>query len=179
MQKFNRLNNQRVYLAGAIDRVADRGAGWRELITPFLQELGIKVFNPLKKPTGVGLEDDEVHSIKIKLRKELKYDELANIMKTIRAVDLRMVDISDFLVVNLNIEHHACGTYEEIALANRSKKPILIHVEQGKDHTPDWLFGTIPHDWFFSNWDDLRKYLIHVNEDKNINLYKRWQFFNI
>ena len=25
----NRLRSQRVYLAGAMDRVADRGAGWR------------------------------------------------------------------------------------------------------------------------------------------------------
>ena len=179
MQKINRLNGQRAYLAGAIDRVADRGAGWRDLITPFLQKLGITVMNPLKKPTEIGLEDNQVHALKIKLREERKYDELASVMKEIRAVDLRMVDISDFVVVNLNIDHHACGTYEEIALANRSKKPILIRVEQGKEQTPDWLFGTIPHDLFFSNWQELKIYLNHINEDENIKTHKRWQFFNL
>ena len=46
---MNRLNNQRVYLAGAMDRVADRGTGWRDNITPFLQDLGVVVFNPIKK----------------------------------------------------------------------------------------------------------------------------------
>lgn len=176
---MNRLKNQRVYLAGAIDRVPDRGATWRENITPFLEQMGIIVFNPIKKPTDVGLEDQNTHAMKIKLKEQARYDELSDIMKTIRAVDLRLVDISDFLVVNLNIEHHACGTYEEISLANRSKKPILIHVEQGKKNTPDWLFGTIPHQWFFSSWDDLKSYLIHINDNESIEHYNRWRFFNI
>jgi nucleoside 2-deoxyribosyltransferase len=176
---MNRLKNQRVYLAGAMDRVPDRGTTWRDNITPFLENLGVVVFNPIKKPTSVGLEDEESHLIKNKLKDQEKYDELSKIMKTIRSVDLRLVDISDFLIVNIDLEHHACGTYEEISLANRSKKPILIHVEQGKKHTPDWLFGTIPHQWFFSSWEELKKYLIHINQEKQIEHHNRWQFFNI
>lgn len=176
---MNRLKNQRVYLAGAIDRVADRGATWRDNITPFLNEMGIVVFNPIKKPTETGLEDEEIHNIKIKLKQQHKYDELSSIMKTIRSVDLRLVDISDFLIVNINLEHYACGTWEELSLANRSKKPILIHIEQGKQNTPDWLFGTLPHQWFFSEWSDLKSYLMHINSDENIEDYNRWRFFNI
>lgn len=176
---MNRLNNQRVYLAGAMDRVADRGNGWRDNITPFLENLGVVVFNPIKKPSVEGCEDSKTHALKIRLKKEQKYDELSLIMKTIRAVDLRLVDISDFLIVNLDLEHYACGTWEELSLANRSKKPILIHIEQGKQSTPDWLFGTLPHQWFFSEWDDLKNYLDHVNNDKNIEHYNRWRFFNI
>ena len=110
---LNRLKNQRVYLAGAMDRVPDRGATWRNNITPFLEDMGVIVFNPIKKPTDVGLEDHDTHALKIKLKEQKRYDELSSIMKTIRAVDLRLVDISDFLVVNLNLEHHASGTYEE------------------------------------------------------------------
>lgn len=176
---LNRLKNQRVYLAGAMDRVPDRGATWRNNITPFLEDMGVIVFNPIKKPTDVGLEDHDTHALKIKLKEQKRYDELSSIMKTIRAVDLRLVDISDFLVVNLNLEHHASGTYEEISLANRSKKPILIHIEQGKQYTPDWLFGAIPHQWFFSSWEELQNYLTHINRDDNIDHYNRWRFFNI
>lgn len=174
---MNRLKNQRVYLAGAMDRVADRGSTWRDNITPFLENLGVVVFNPIKKPTDIGTEDAESHVTKTKLKSQRRFDELSAMMKTIRAVDLRLVDISDFLVVNLDLEVHPCGTYEEIFEANRSKKPILIHVEQGKDHTPDWLFGTIPHQMFFSNWDDIRNYLLHINNDENIDTYNRWRFF--
>lgn len=176
---MNRLKNQRVYLAGAMDRVADRGATWRDNITPFLEELGIIVFNPITKPTTTGMEDNDSHIIKSKLKQKERYEELSEMMKVIRRVDLRLVDISDFLIVNLNLEIHPCGTYEEIFTANRCKKPILIHMEQRKNNAPDWLFGTIPHQMIFSQWDDLKSYLIHINQDESIESYRRWQFFDI
>jgi len=176
---LNRLKNQRVYLAGAMDRVPDRGVGWRSDITPFLEEMGVVVFNPIKKPSTEGREDSEIHDLKIKLKNEAKYDELSSLMKTIRGVDLRLVDISDFLIVNLDLDHYACGTWEELYLCNRSKKPILIHIEQGKEHTPDWLFGAVPHQWFFTEWEDMKSYLLHINSDENIQHYNRWRFFNI
>jgi len=174
---MNRLKNQRVYLAGAIDRVADRGEGWRNKITPFLNEMGIVVFNPLNKPTDTGLEDQDSHAIKVKLKSQKRYDELSSMMKTIRSVDLRLVDISDFLIVNLDINTHPCGTLEEIFWANRQKKPIVIHVEQGKEHTPDWLFGTIPHQMIFSTWQEIQTYLMHINSAENIEHHNRWYFF--
>ena len=107
---MNRLKNQRVYLAGAMDRVPDRGNTWRDNITPFLQDLGVMVFNPIKKPSIEGSEDAETHAYKTKLKHHHKYDELSSVMKIIRSVDLRLVDISDFLVVNLDIDTHHCGT---------------------------------------------------------------------
>lgn len=175
---YHRLLNQRVYLAGAMDRVADRGNGWRDNITPFLESLGVIVFNPIKKPTTIGKEDAETHLYKIKLKYEQRYDELSDVMKTIRAVDLRLVDISDFLIVNLDLDIHPCGTYEEIFWANRQKKPIIIHMVQGKQSAPDWLFGTIPHDMIFSSWGMVKDYLIHINSYSDINTHKRWYFFN-
>jgi nucleoside 2-deoxyribosyltransferase len=176
---MNRLLNQRVYLAGAMDRVADRGNGWRDKITPFLEYLGIIVFNPIKKPTKVGLEDFATHQFKQKLKKQQNYDELSQLMKTIRSVDLRLVDISDFLIVNLDLEIHPCGTYEEIFWANRQKKPILVHMVQGKQNAPDWLFGTIPHDMIFSSWDAVEDYLNQINSCTEIDNRNRWYFFNI
>ena len=90
---MNRLSNQRVYLAGAMDRVSDRGNGWRDNITPFLESLGVIVFNPIKKPIMIGQEDEATHKFKIKLKLEQNYDELSELMKVIRSVDLRLVDI--------------------------------------------------------------------------------------
>ena len=113
------------------------------------------------------------------LKQSKKYEEFSNMMKTIRAVDLRLVDISDFLIVNLDINTHPCGTLEEIFLANRSKKPVLIRMEQGKNQTPDWLFGTLPHSMFFSTWDEVREYLSHIDTDTFINCENRWRFFNL
>jgi len=50
---------------------------------------------------------------------------------------------------------------------------------QGKNQTPDWLFGTIPHQMIFSTWDEIKAYLIHINSSENIDTYKRWYFFSI
>ena len=175
---MNRLKNQRVYLAGAMDRVADRGATWRDNITPFLENMGVVVFNPITKPTNTGLEDKDSHVIKTKLKQKERYDELSEMMKVIRRVDLRLVDISDFLIVNLDLDIHPCGTYEEIFWANRQKKPIIIHMVQGKQSAPDWLFGTIPHQMIFSSWESIENYLLHVNSQPGILTYNRWCFFN-
>lgn len=175
---MNRLKNQRVYLAGAMDRVADRGNGWRDNITPFLEELGVIVFNPIKKPTVVGKEDEQTHKLKLKLKAEQNYNELSKLMKVIRSVDLRLVDISDFLIVNLDLDIHPCGTYEEIFWANRQKKPIIVHMVQGKQSAPDWLFGTIPHEMIFSSWDSVKEYLREINSHSEIETFNRWYFFN-
>ena len=176
---MNRLKNQRVYLAGAMDRVSDRGATWRDNITPFLENLQITVFNPIKKPSSIGIEDSATHQFKKKLKHEQKYLELSQLMKTIRSVDLRLVDISDFLIVNLDLDIHPCGTYEEIFWANRQKKPIIIHMVQGKHNAPDWLFGTIPHQMIFSNWEDIKNYLKDIDSADQIESYNRWYFFSV
>lgn len=174
---MNRLKNQRVYLAGAMDRVPDRGTTWRDYITPYLEKFGVHVFNPIKKPTTVGLEDEQTAEIKKQLKISQQYDQLSEIMKTIRSVDLRMVDISDFMIVNLDLDTHPCGTLEEIFLANRQKKPILVHMVQGKENAPDWLFGTIPHQMIFSSWNCIKSYLDYINSSNTIDTHNRWYFF--
>jgi nucleoside 2-deoxyribosyltransferase len=175
---MNRLTNQRVYLVGAMDRVVDRGKEWRQTITPFLQNLGIIVFNPLTKPSEIGKEDDDSFLQKIEFKKTKNYDQLSNMMKMIRNVDLRLVDISDFIIANLDLDTHPCGTYEEIFLANRQKKPIIVHVQQGKEHCPDWLFGCLPHQLIFSDWNEIKNYLNYVNSSNSIDSLNRWYFFN-
>lgn len=173
-----RLQNQRCYLAGAMDRVPDRGATWRDDITPFLITLGVEVFNPLKKPTNIGTEDAATAAYKQTLKSNEDYDALAKLMRTIRSVDLRMVDISDFLVVNLDLNVHPCGTLEEIFWANRQKKPILIHMVQGKRSAPDWLFGTIPHDMIFNTWTEIKNYLNNIHTSNIDSHLDRWCFFH-
>ena len=173
---MNRLKNQRVYLAGAIDRVADRGVGWRDDISPFLNSLGIHINNPLKKSGQLGIENENTYLERQQLKIHKNFDILSDFMKEIRRVDLRLVDISDFLIVNLDLDTHPCGTYEEIFWANRQKKPIIIHLEQGKQFAPDWLFGTIPHQMIFSTWLEIRDYLNYVDKNDKIETFNRWYF---
>lgn len=173
-----RLWGMRCYLIGAMDRVADNGVGWRRRITPFLDKMGVVVLDPTNKPIDIGLEDIENREYRNKLKSMGLYDELSKEIKVLRVIDLRMVDMSDFLIVNLDTDVHACGTYEESSWANRLKNPILVHCEQGKDGMPDWMFGKIPHHHMFSNWVDMCKYLWDVHTAVRVDTYRRWMFFN-
>jgi len=177
-QEFNRLWGMRCYLIGAMDRVPDNGVGWRRRITPFLNSLGVVTLDPTDKPIDIGLENAESREFRHKLKDMELYDELAKEIKLLRVVDLRMVDMSDFLIVHIDTDFHACGTYEEGSWANRLKNPILIHCEQGKAGMPDWMFGMIPHHHMFTTWTDLCKYLWEVHTAPKVDTYKRWMFFD-
>jgi hypothetical protein len=161
-----------------MDRVADGGVGWRRRFIPFLQNMGVVTLDPTDKPIDIGLEDIESRTYRNNLKGLGLYDNLSDEMKLLRVIDLRMVDMSDFIIMNLDTDIHACGTYEEESWANRLKNPILVHCEQGKDGVPDWLFGAIPHEHFFSSWLDMAKYLWDVHTAVRVDTYKRWMFFN-
>lgn len=176
---MNRLYKQRVYLAGPMDRCPDNGKTWRQQLTPILTDMGVDVLNPISKPINIAKEDEDSRKYKQKLKALKNYDALSAVMKEIRNVDLRMVDISDFIIVNLDLDIYPCGTMEEIFLANRQKKPIILRMSQGKEHTPDWLFGTIPHQMIFSEWYEVIAYLKHIDTSDSFDNYKRWYFFQI
>ena len=177
MAAVNKLKGLRAYLCGCMDRVPDGGVGWRRKIVKYLDTRGVIVFDPSNKHIDIGVEDLENRSARDQWKKEGKYDLVAEAMKVIRSTDLRMVDLSDFLIVNIDSSRHACGTYEELFLANRQKKPIIVRVEQGKEHTPDWLMGAIPHEMIFSTWGEIKDYLDQVNAGITTN--HRWVFFDI
>lgn len=176
-QKFHRLWGMRCYLAGSIDRAKDYGVGWRQMVTPFLRNFGVVVLNPCDKPIDIAFEIEN-KDYRSRLIREKNYDEFVREMKPVRVTDLRMVDISDFLIVSLDNTINSCGTYEEIFWQNRMKKPVLIWGVQGKDHVPDWLFSTIPHEHIFGSWEEIETYLTHVHRDIKVETYRRWVFFD-
>ena len=94
----------------------------------------------------------------------------------IRSADLRCVDISDFIIAYIDLDIHACGTYEEIVTANRQKKPVLVWCKQGKEQAPNWLFFMLPHDHIFSSFDEILDYLHTINTTEDISSLSRWFF---
>ena len=42
----------------------------------------------------------------------------------------------------------------------------------------DWVFGMIPHQHIFSQWEDLMEYLYHVHSDDIVDDMRRWIFFD-
>lgn len=175
---MNKLEGMRTYLAGAMDRVPDGGTGWRNRITPMLKSLGVTVFDPCDKPIEVGLEDESVRQEINHLKQTRQFDKIRDRYRVIRTLDLRCVDISDFIIASIDIDVHACGTYEEIATANSQKKPVLVWCQQGKENAPNWLFFMLPHEHIFGSLDELLEYLLNINSGKDDRHFKRWFFFD-
>ena len=175
---MNRLRANRIYLCGAMDRVKDGGVGWRNEIGAWLRTRGVIVLDPCNKPIDIGIEDAENRQLRHQLKLAGDYAAVARDKKIIRCVDLRMVDLADALVVNIDVEVHATGTYEELFLANREKKAIIVHMEQGKQNVPDWLLGTIPHQMIFSTWPEVHEYLHYIDSAPEVDALKRWMFFH-
>lgn len=179
MEQKNRLKGMTTYLCGSIDRAPDSGMTWRDNITPFLQEMGVVVFNPLKKPIDLGQEDLASRQERKQHKREGNFKRVAEMVKPIRTADLRMVDLSHFIIVHLNLNESPTGTYEELFWANRMKRPIILHCEQGKNNVPDWLFGCFPHEMMFSTWDEVRDYITKVDSGEDDRTFDRWMFFDM
>ncbi len=175
---MNRLKNTRCYLVGCMDRAKDGGVGWRQYIQKELSDLDIHWLDPTNKPIDIGLEDEESRKRRHAAKRLGDWDTVVREMRIIRRVDLRMVDIADFVIVHIDLDVHAAGTYEELFLANREKKPILVCIAQGREHCPDWLYGTLPKQLIFDNWDELIKYARHVAHDQVVDTLGRWYFFD-
>jgi len=170
---MNRLRGLRTYLAGPMEHDPTNGVQWRQRITAFLQRFGVDVQDPTCKPFDIGIEDLENKEAHARWRAEGEWDKLASAMKVIRQVDLRMEDTSDFIIVYLPTGVNTCGTWEEIFTANRSKRPILIQCP--KTLIPGWMFGVLPHRFFFDDWTAIEEYLTSVDAGEE-NDPKRWLF---
>ena len=95
---MNRLEGMRTYLAGAMDRVPDGGVVWRDKITPLLESKGVVVLNPCDKPVEVGIEDASTRASIEELKEKGEYGRIKKDYGVIRTLDLRCVDISDFII---------------------------------------------------------------------------------
>ncbi len=175
-----RLNNHRVYLAGPIDNAHDDGVGWRKNITPYLKKMGLTILDPTNKPTSqckwneVGEEKDHIQ----KLVDLERWDELRNLAKEIVLVDLRMVEVADFMICYLDRDIHQCGTYDELFEALRRRKPTLIVHKGGKKEMSMWLRGKVNHNFVFETFDDLYSYLEALHDGTIEPDYTRWVFFD-
>lgn len=177
----NRLFGHIAYLAGSIDNSRDFKS-WREDITTFLQSINIGVLNPCDKSVIRNSkinEDENFLSYIESLKTEKKYKEIQEIMQEIVRVDLKMVDLSNFLILNIERDVHMCGSYAEQTLACFQRKPILVHCSSGINKIPNWLFGVCDPELFFDNWQALKDYIESVNNGVIIDdMDSKWRFIN-
>jgi nucleoside 2-deoxyribosyltransferase len=123
------------YLAGAIDKAADAGVGWRRRATEFLAALGHSTLDPTTK-AGEGPES-------ITRRKRLKaagdFATVTKEMAEIKRLDLKMIDACDCVLAKIDPAVPACGTWFEVCYARSRSIPVVILIDLSTAH--DWLFA--------------------------------------
>jgi nucleoside 2-deoxyribosyltransferase len=172
---MGRLAGMKLYCAGPMQYTSDEHS-WRDLVTDRLEKYGVEVLNPAAR-SRFAVESKDIRE---RMNKEIEagnYDAVRQEGKLIRNADLRWVDLSDFIVVYLDLQIPTVGTWEELFLANRSKKPVLVVLKQTKSKTPLWLMWTLPHQHIFSSFDELFDYLEYIDSSDEIqNVGFRWVF---
>lgn len=167
------LNKLRCYLIGSME--FSNGQPWRNYTKEQLQDTGIIFFDPYHKPfLNSQEEDDEARKMYKDWISEGKYDQVSEFVKRLRADDLRLCDISDFFIVQINPLVPSWGSAEELTTINRAKKPIFMYVEGGKKKCPLWIFGMIPHKYIYDSLDDVINVIKKINSGEKQIDSDRW-----
>jgi hypothetical protein len=167
-----------------MDHNREKGRGWRIEMGLWLKNnLGVIPLDPYNKPVHAdhlsSVEDDDNFAKREKAMADGDYDTVSECMKPVVSTDLRMVDHSDFILVNFDIDSHPCGTFDEIFMAADENKPVVLMCPNGKKSIYQWMFGRLKHKMFFESWEQVQEYLSHIAFDEKIETHNKWKFFDI
>jgi len=140
-QTKGHLAASRAYLSGPMDFVASRAeekkTGWRRRVGDFLRPFGVTVFDPWSKPEVRGLHEYGREDVgTVEAREEWTFEgtpdgtarrgECSKWFWETMHIDLRMVDVSDFVVACCPTNIYSVGTVHEIVVARQQHKPVLV-----------------------------------------------------
>lgn len=168
------LTDSHVYLVGALEYAKD-GYSWRHSITGALSEMGIKVFDPNRDHfANLPTETEEDREA---LKAERNSGNLAAVKERMRAIiqrDLRMVDLSSFIIANIEPETPTFGSMHEIVVATQQNKAILIRTDD-KTKFPLWLAGMVNVNLIFTTWFELIQYVRSIHSGAAYADPKYWK----
>jgi len=137
--RSNLLQGTRAYLSGPMDfvgsRLVEKYFGWRAILTPLLNALSVTVLDPWNKPRVLGHDDDYGREGLVPSKGDYENDFWSDhetrarfeqdFWETVH-IDLRMTDISDFVVAFVPTNIYSVGTVHEIITARNQWKPVLL-----------------------------------------------------
>jgi len=167
------LNGTKVYLAGAIEYAADGSGGvvWRNEITPKLEAMGVRIYNPMRKPEwypDIAKTDPGIY-VKQVIDAVVQGGPTEDAFKAIRFIenaDFRYIYDCEWVLVFMP-RVFTVGTIDELRAAVNTKKPIFIVCP---DLIPSsWLMGMVAtsedlHEIFFRDFDSLFNHLNAVDK---------------
>ncbi len=178
-----------LYLSGAIDFDRDGGKDWRADWTERLCQISFKrhqILNPCKKPlVGANFNLDNEASIMQFHRERKDWKNLSKVVGEIAHVDLRLVDKSDIILVNMpkmkgtDYQVPTYGTIHEIVVARQQRKPVFMVWEGGKGDCSAWMMWLVGHQNVFDTFDDVLVRLKNISEGKAAYNARDWLLLNL
>lgn len=163
------LNNTKVYLAGPIEYSADgkNGVVWRNEITPILHKMGVKVYDPMCKPSWYPDWAKKVPSAYIKnVVDNDNAGQAFHTLKFLERVCYRYAYDCDWMIVYLPREF-TVGTIDELRVAVNCGKPIFVICP---DLIPSsWALSMVADEsnWTESFFKDMNSMLEHIRMINN------------
>jgi len=152
----NLLKHTRCYLLGGMQYVKD-GKTWRVKVKDALKDRNITFFDPYFKPFIHDIpEDDCSRNEMLHWIETEQYDLVTQRMKMVRGYDLRLVDLSDWFICNINPNVASWGTAEELSVIVREQKPVFIVIDspKGKKDVPLWILSMVQHKYIYDTLDE-------------------------
>ncbi len=165
------------YLSGAMEAANDFGHGWRKSFQSKIKKAlpEIILLDPTNKPSNLISESKSIGEVfkTIDLNDRQQLNTFIRYAKRIRRDDLRMCDLSDFMIVRIDKKIPACGTFDELFTIEDQQKPIFAIVEGGLSGLPGWLFAVLNPYEVFATEEECIAHLVKLNNGE-IALDDRW-----
>ena len=139
-----------IYLCGPMDYAQDGGREWRDVMTEGLVDIGFdrtQILNPCQKPISSAGHNMSAEVEMMNAYREMEdWEGLERLMKKIMNIDLRLVDKSDIVIVNISSDVRTTGTIHEVVQARMQHKPVYLIDTQGMSHVSGWMLALVGRD---------------------------------
>jgi nucleoside 2-deoxyribosyltransferase len=171
----NILKNSKVYLAGNMEHTAG-AEGWREFVKEQLSPIGVNILSPIDtKFRGYPVESREDILRMKQERSNGNLELVSEYMKRVIRKDLRLIDLSDFVIVNMEVLKPTFGTMHELVIAGQQKKPIFLSVSEGKRECPLWILGLVNPKFIYNSIEDVVETVLKIDNGSIEMNPERWR----
>lgn len=158
----------------------DWGTNWRKEITQELIKIGVdpnNILDPVSDRTGKTPIKEEIRRIQF-FKDTNNYRELKELSKTIIRHDLRMVDISDAIILGIISQDGKVpttfGTTHEVVTAVEQHKPLFVYTNLSYKDIPLWWLGLLPDLGCWAKTPQELAQLIYRDIEENISKESKW-----
>lgn len=174
---MNLLKRARVYCAGNLEYTSD-SKNWRQSIKDTLGPRGVSILSPIE-PMFVGQQGEtpEFRASLLDARANLEFDKVEEFMKGVIERDLRMIDIADFCIFNIETEKPTFGTLHELVVATQQQKPVFVTVTD-LSKCPLWIIGLVKRKHLYASIDEIIDTVIKIDSGDIVMNSKKWKLLN-